>query len=59
MTASGENSALLPIFILTIIALPLVSCTVMKLCRAATKKSKSLHRRCSECARSDFKLLNL
>ncbi|KAF2312259.1 hypothetical protein GH714_028814 [Hevea brasiliensis] len=38
MAASEENSALFPIFILTIMALPLVPYTIMKLCRAASKK---------------------
>ncbi|KAJ8773176.1 hypothetical protein K2173_028353 [Erythroxylum novogranatense] len=52
MAASEENSALFPIFILTILALPLVPYTIMKLCRAATKKSMSIHCRCSECSRS-------
>ncbi|KDP22212.1 hypothetical protein JCGZ_26043 [Jatropha curcas] len=52
MAASEENSALFPIFILTIMALPLVPYTIMKLCRAASKKSKSIHCRCSECSRS-------
>lgn len=52
MAASEENSALFPIFILTIMALPLVPYTVMKLCRAASKKSKITHCQCSECLRS-------
>ncbi|KAI5559698.1 hypothetical protein BDE02_17G130000 [Populus trichocarpa] len=52
MAASEENSALFPIFILTIMAIPLVPYTVMKLCRAASKKSKSIHCNCSECVRS-------
>ncbi|KAF8041545.1 hypothetical protein BT93_A0211 [Corymbia citriodora subsp. variegata] len=52
MAASEENSALFPIFILTIMALPLVPYTVMKLCHAATKKSKITHCQCSECLRS-------
>ncbi|KAF2312220.1 hypothetical protein GH714_028598 [Hevea brasiliensis] len=52
MAASEENSALFPIFILTIMALPLVPYTIMKLCRAASKKSKSINCRCSECFRS-------
>ncbi|KAH8482962.1 hypothetical protein H0E87_027636 [Populus deltoides] len=33
-------------------AIPLVPYTVMKLCRAASKKSKSIHCNCSECVRS-------
>ncbi|KAF8028792.1 hypothetical protein BT93_E1447 [Corymbia citriodora subsp. variegata] len=52
MAASEETSALFPIFILTIMALPLVPYTVMKLCHAATKKSKITHCQCSECLRS-------
>ncbi|KAJ4823716.1 DnaJ protein erdj2a [Turnera subulata] len=52
MAASEETSALFPIFILTIMALPLVPYTIMKLCRAASKKTKSIHCRCSECSRS-------
>ncbi|KAB1209523.1 hypothetical protein CJ030_MR6G002442 [Morella rubra] len=52
MAASEENSALFPIFILTIMALPLVPYTILKLCRAASKKTKSIHCQCSECSRS-------
>ncbi|KAH7575123.1 hypothetical protein ACOSP7_005478 [Xanthoceras sorbifolium] len=52
MAASEENSALFPIFILTIMALPLVPYTIMKLCHAASKKAKSIHCQCSECTRS-------
>ncbi|KAK4745405.1 hypothetical protein SAY87_011717 [Trapa incisa] len=52
MAASEENSALFPIFILTIMALPLVPYTIMKLCRAASKKSKTIHCQCSECLHS-------
>ncbi|KAI5347118.1 PREDICTED: dnaJ [Prunus dulcis] len=52
MAASEENSALFPIFILTIMALPLVPYTITKLCRAASKKTKSIHCQCSECFRS-------
>lgn len=52
MAASEENSALFPIFILTIMAIPIVPYTITKLCRAATKKSKSIHCHCSECTRS-------
>ncbi|KAJ6926227.1 hypothetical protein NC651_010608 [Populus alba x Populus x berolinensis] len=52
MAASEENSALFPIFIITIMAIPLVPYTVMKLCRAASKKSKIVHCNCSECLRS-------
>ncbi|KAI4335150.1 hypothetical protein L6164_013823 [Bauhinia variegata] len=52
MAASEENSALFSIFILTIMAIPIVPYTITKLCRAATKKSKSIHCQCSECTRS-------
>ncbi|KAJ9679567.1 hypothetical protein PVL29_021476 [Vitis rotundifolia] len=52
MAASEENSALFPIFILTIMALPLVPYTIMKLCRAASRKTKNIHCQCSECTRS-------
>ncbi|XP_061361280.1 dnaJ protein ERDJ2A isoform X2 [Gastrolobium bilobum] len=52
MAASEENSALFPIFILTIMAIPIVPYTITKLCRAAAKKSKSIHCQCSECSRS-------
>uniref|UniRef100_A0A803MKU6 J domain-containing protein n=1 Tax=Chenopodium quinoa TaxID=63459 RepID=A0A803MKU6_CHEQI len=51
MAASEENSSLFPIFILTMMALPLVPYTIIKLCRAAKKKAKSLH---CECAISNF-----
>ncbi|KAM7273845.1 hypothetical protein ACFE04_028509 [Oxalis oulophora] len=52
MAASEENSALFPIFILTIMALPLVPYTITKLCRFATKKTKTIHCQCAECSRS-------
>lgn len=52
MAASEENSQLFPIFILTIMALPLVPYTILKLCRAFSKKIKTIHCQCSECARS-------
>lgn len=52
MAASEENSGLFPIFILTIIALPLVPYTILKLCHAASKKAKSIHCECSVCSRS-------
>ncbi|XP_038887677.1 dnaJ protein ERDJ2A-like [Benincasa hispida] len=52
MATSEENSALFPIFILTIMALPLVPYTILKLCRAASKKAKIIHCQCSECSRS-------
>ncbi|KAL9237354.1 hypothetical protein vseg_011913 [Gypsophila vaccaria] len=52
MAASEENSSLFPIFILTMMALPLVPYTIFKLCRFAKKKSKSLHCQCAVCSRS-------
>lgn len=52
MADSGENSALFPIFILSIIALPLVPYTILKLLRAASKEEKSIHCACSVCSRS-------
>ncbi|CAN1158604.1 DnaJ protein ERDJ2A [Linum perenne] len=52
MAATEENNALFPIFILTIMALPMVPYTITKLCRAASKKPKTLHCSCSECNRS-------
>ncbi|XP_059667477.1 dnaJ protein ERDJ2-like [Cornus florida] len=52
MAASEDNSALFPIFILTIMALPLVPYTMLKLCRAASIKTKSIHCQCSVCFHS-------
>ncbi|XP_016439136.1 dnaJ protein ERDJ2A isoform X2 [Nicotiana tabacum] len=52
MADSGENSALFPIFILSVIALPLVPYTILKLLRAASKRDKSIHCECSVCSRS-------
>ncbi|RZC57201.1 hypothetical protein C5167_004510 [Papaver somniferum] len=52
MAASEETSSLFPIFILTIMALPLVPYTIVKLCRFASKKAKSIHCQCAVCARS-------
>ncbi|XVF53516.1 hypothetical protein PTKIN_Ptkin05aG0105400 [Pterospermum kingtungense] len=52
MAASEENSALFPIFILTIMALPLVPYTILKFCRAASQKTKVIHCQCAECSRS-------
>ncbi|CAI9097797.1 OLC1v1034293C1 [Oldenlandia corymbosa var. corymbosa] len=52
MAASEENSALFPIFILTIMALPLVPYTIYKLFRAASKKAASINCQCSVCFRS-------
>ncbi|CAA6656274.1 unnamed protein product [Spirodela intermedia] len=52
MAESEENSALFPIFILTLLALPLIPYTVLRLHHATTKKTKSIHCGCSVCARS-------
>ncbi|CAK9169284.1 unnamed protein product [Ilex paraguariensis] len=52
MAATEENSALFPIFILTIMALPLVPYTIIKLCRAVTTKATSINCQCSVCFRS-------
>ncbi|WOH06728.1 hypothetical protein DCAR_0626156 [Daucus carota subsp. sativus] len=52
MATSDENSGLFPIFILTILAIPLVPYTILKLCRAASKKAKPIHCDCSVCSRS-------
>ncbi|PIA57731.1 hypothetical protein AQUCO_00600450v1 [Aquilegia coerulea] len=52
MATSEENSSLFPIFILTIMALPLVPYTIHKLFRAVSKKTKSIHCQCSVCSRS-------
>ncbi|KAG9151401.1 hypothetical protein Leryth_024853, partial [Lithospermum erythrorhizon] len=49
MPASEENSALFPIFILTIMALPLVPYTIVKLCHAATKEPPKINCQCSVC----------
>ncbi|KAL0321477.1 UNVERIFIED_CONTAM: DnaJ protein ERDJ2A [Sesamum calycinum] len=52
MADSEENNALFPIFILSMIALPLVPYTILKLFRAASKKTKRIHCGCSDCTRS-------
>lgn len=52
MANSEENNALFPIFILSMIALPLVPYTLLKLFHAASKKATSIHCACSDCARS-------
>ncbi|KAK6940363.1 DnaJ domain [Dillenia turbinata] len=52
MVASEENSALFPIFFLTIMVLPLVPYTILKLFRAASKRRKSIHCQCLVCSRS-------
>ncbi|CAH8378955.1 unnamed protein product [Eruca vesicaria subsp. sativa] len=54
MAASEENSALFPIFILTIMAIPLVPYTMVKLSRTVSisKKQRTIHCQCLECDRS-------
>uniref|UniRef100_A0A1J3JQY0 DnaJ protein ERDJ2B n=1 Tax=Noccaea caerulescens TaxID=107243 RepID=A0A1J3JQY0_NOCCA len=52
MPEPEETGALFPIFILTIIAIPLVPYTFVKLSRASSKKQKSIHCQCLECDRS-------
>ncbi|CAA3010691.1 dnaJ ERDJ2A-like [Olea europaea subsp. europaea] len=52
MADSEENNALFPIFILSMIALPLVPYTILKLFRAASKKTKCINCECSDCSRS-------
>ncbi|CAM8908958.1 unnamed protein product [Rhodiola kirilowii] len=52
MADNEDNSALFPIFILTMMALPLVPYTLMKFIRAFSKKGKSIHCECSTCHRS-------
>ncbi|KAL3628336.1 DnaJ protein erdj2 [Castilleja foliolosa] len=52
MAASEENSALFPIFVLTIIALPLVPYTFVNLYLTFRKKTKTVNCRCSTCSRS-------
>ncbi|GMY25142.1 dnaJ protein ERDJ2-like [Fagus crenata] len=52
MAASEENSALFPIFVLSVMALPLVPYTVITLFRAFSKKTKDIHCQCSVCSSS-------
>nr|CAB3484113.1 unnamed protein product [Digitaria exilis] len=52
MAAAEENTSLFLIFILTMIALPLVPYTIMRLCRAASEKARTIHCRCLGCHRS-------
>ncbi|CAN1180698.1 DnaJ protein ERDJ2A [Linum perenne] len=52
MAVSEETNALFPIFILTVMALPLVPYTITKLCRAASTKAKTMHCTCSSCNQS-------
>ncbi|MQL85454.1 hypothetical protein Taro_017970 [Colocasia esculenta] len=59
MAASEENSALFPIFILTIMALPLIPYTIVKLCRAASRKTRSIHCQCSTQPFEPFSILGL
>lgn len=49
MAAAEENNSMFLIFILTMIALPLVPYTILRLCRAASEKAKTIHCRCSRC----------
>ncbi|XP_073016501.1 LOW QUALITY PROTEIN: dnaJ protein ERDJ2-like [Primulina eburnea] len=49
MAAKEENSALFPIFVLTMIALPLVPYTIFNLYYTFTKKAKDITCRCSVC----------
>ncbi|CAI9771943.1 unnamed protein product [Fraxinus pennsylvanica] len=53
MADSEENNALFPIFILSMIALPLVPYTILKLFRVASKKTKCINCECSDCSRSE------
>ncbi|KAL0309569.1 UNVERIFIED_CONTAM: DnaJ protein ERDJ2 [Sesamum radiatum] len=52
MAASEEHSALFPIFVLTIIALPLVPYTIVNLYLTFRKKTKTINCRCSACFHS-------
>ncbi|KAL7096671.1 hypothetical protein ACP275_10G093800 [Erythranthe tilingii] len=50
--SSEENSALFPIFVLTMISLPLVPYTFVNLYLTFKKKTKSIYCHCSSCFRS-------
>ncbi|KAK8672160.1 hypothetical protein V6N13_110533 [Hibiscus sabdariffa] len=52
MGASEENSDLFPIFVLTIMALPLVPYTLVKMLSVFSKKAMIIHCQCSVCSRS-------
>ncbi|XP_016513905.1 dnaJ protein ERDJ2 [Nicotiana tabacum] len=52
MAASEENSALFPIFVLTLMALPLVPYTIVNLFGAFKKKAAKINCQCSVCVRS-------
>ncbi|XP_015088449.1 dnaJ protein ERDJ2-like [Solanum pennellii] len=52
MGASEENSALFPIFVLTLMALPLVPYTIVNLFGAFEKKAAKINCQCSVCVRS-------
>ncbi|XP_059306006.1 dnaJ protein ERDJ2-like [Lycium ferocissimum] len=52
MGASEENSALFPIFVLTLMALPLVPYTIVNLFGAFKKKAAKITCQCSVCVRS-------
>ncbi|CDP15379.1 unnamed protein product [Coffea canephora] len=52
MAAAEENSTLFPIFILTLMAFPLVPYTLIKLFHAVSKKTTNINCQCSVCFRS-------
>lgn len=52
MGTSEENSALFPIFVLTLMALPLVPYTIVNLFGAFKKKAAKINCQCSVCVRS-------
>ncbi|XP_016483340.2 dnaJ protein ERDJ2-like [Nicotiana tabacum] len=52
MAASEENSTLFPIFVLTLMALPLVPYTIVNLFGAFKKKAAKINCQCSVCVRS-------
>ncbi|KAE8717045.1 DnaJ protein ERDJ2A [Hibiscus syriacus] len=52
MGASEENSALFPIFVFTIVALPLVPYTLVKILSTFSKKAIAIHCQCSVCSLS-------
>lgn len=52
MAASEETSALFPIFILSLMALPIVPYTIINVYRVATKTAKIINCQCSVCSRS-------
>ncbi|XWS66718.1 hypothetical protein CRYUN_Cryun05aG0224600 [Craigia yunnanensis] len=52
MAASEENTALFSIFVLTVMALPLVPYTLVNIVNAFSKKTMTIHCQCSVCSRS-------